>query len=85
MTETPDVQGVLVDVLAGFAASSSGNSGSSGSGVSDVLSLSEPSAHCLRICAHILRQALGSSRASGSRTLASSSFVWRIILINWML
>ncbi|KAF4622079.1 hypothetical protein D9613_008980 [Agrocybe pediades] len=61
MTETPDVQAELVGVLVEFASSTSSSQ------EEDVLSLTSPRAHCLRICAHVLKQALGSSRASSSQ------------------
>lgn len=63
MTESAGIQVHLVQMLAVFAASHS----SSAAG-SDVLTLTSPTAHCLRICAHILKQSTVLSRASSART-----------------
>lgn len=60
LTETPAIQVRLVQMLTVWAQSSSGNT-------DDVLSLTGPSSHCLRICANALKQALSVSRASATR------------------
>ena len=60
MTEPAAVQVHLVEMLGIFAASQS-----SAAQASDVLTLTSPPAHCLRICAHILKQS--TSRASVAR------------------
>ena len=65
MTEAAGIQIHLIEMLAIFAATQQ-QSGSTGL---DVLSLTSPPAHCLRICSHILRQATSPSRASSTRKL----------------
>lgn len=62
MTESAAIQIHLVEMLSIFAATQT--SASTGG---DFLSLSSPTAHCLRICAHILKQTTSSSRASATR------------------
>ncbi|KAF8074912.1 clathrin-coated vesicle protein, partial [Lyophyllum atratum] len=57
MTEPANVQVHLVEMLSSFAASQEHQSSSG-----DELSLTSPKAHCLRICAHILRHSIFSSR-----------------------
>ena len=68
MTETAGIQIHLIEMLAIFAAAQQ-HSQSTGS---DVLSLTSPPAHCLRICSHILKQATSPSRASSTRKLPLS-------------
>ena len=67
MTEAAGIQIHLIEMLAIFAATQQ-HSGSTGL---DVLSLTSPPAHCLRICSHILKQATSPSRASSTRKLHS--------------
>ncbi|KAF8148271.1 clathrin-coated vesicle protein [Crassisporium funariophilum] len=62
MTESAAIQIHLVEMLAVFAATQ--NSRSTGS---DVLTLTSPPAHCLRICAHILKHSISPSRASSTQ------------------
>ncbi|CAA7266119.1 unnamed protein product [Cyclocybe aegerita] len=71
MTESPAIQVHLVEMLAIFAATQSSSAGS------DVLTLTSPPAHCLRICSHILKQST-SARAS----LAPAQLSDRIALIS---
>ncbi|KAF8966949.1 clathrin-coated vesicle protein [Flammula alnicola] len=73
MTESAGIQVHLVEMLAIFAASQSSSSVGS-----DVLSLTSPPAHCLRICAHILKQSTSPSRASATQGQLSD----RIALIS---
>ena len=63
MTETPAVQIQLVEMLAVFA-----NAHAASTIGADLLSLTSPPAHCLRICSNILKQAT-SSRVSVTRML----------------
>lgn len=63
MTEAAGVQIHLIEMLAIFAAAQS-------TGL-DVLSLTSPPAHCLRICSHILKQAISPSRASSTREFSA--------------
>lgn len=62
MTEAAAIQIHLVEMLAIFAASQPSMAPGS-----DVLTLTSPRAHCLRICAHILKQSTSLSRASAAR------------------
>lgn len=62
MTESAGIQVHLVQMLAVFAASQSLFAAGS-----DALTLTSPAAHCLRICAHILKQSTALSRASSAR------------------
>jgi len=62
MTEGARIQIHLIEMLAIFAASPHPQSTEL-----DVLSLTSPPAHCLRICAHILKQATSPSRASSTQ------------------
>ncbi|KAG5643615.1 hypothetical protein DXG03_000582 [Asterophora parasitica] len=57
MIEPASVQVYLIDMLSSFASSQEHQSSSG-----DELSLSSPKAHCLRICAHILRNSTSASR-----------------------
>ena len=66
MTEAAGIQNHLIEMLAIFAAAQQ-HSQSTGL---DVLSLTSP-AHRLRICSHILKQAISPSRASSTRKLHS--------------
>ncbi|KAJ2921172.1 hypothetical protein H1R20_g15918, partial [Candolleomyces eurysporus] len=59
MTEPANVQVHLVEMLSAFAATQA-------STTDDVLSVSSPKAHCLRVCSHILKN---SSSASGRSTI----------------
>ncbi|KDR82328.1 hypothetical protein GALMADRAFT_237575 [Galerina marginata CBS 339.88] len=74
MTESAGIQVHLVEMLAIFAASQS----SSAMQGSDVLTLTSPPAHCLRICAHILKHSTSPSRASAAQGQLSD----RIVLIS---
>jgi HEAT repeat-containing protein 5 len=65
MTEAAGIQIHLIEMLAIFAAAQQ-HSQSTGL---DVLSLTSPPAHCLRICSHVLKQATSPSRASSTRKL----------------
>ena len=62
MTEAAGIQIHLIEMLAIFAAAQQARS----TGL-DMLSLTSPPAHCLRICSHILKQATSPSRASSTR------------------
>ncbi|KAF9474335.1 clathrin-coated vesicle protein [Pholiota conissans] len=73
MTESAAIQIHLVEMLSVFAASQT----SASTGV-DFLSLTSPTAHCLRICAHILKQTTSSTRASATQGQLSD----RITLIS---
>jgi len=64
LTESPPVQSQLVTVIGRWAL----DHGRKTTGGSDVLSLTEPLAHVLRICAHIVKQTV-SSRGLSSGTL----------------
>lgn len=76
MTESAAIQIHLVEMLGIFAASQS-----SATQGSDILTLTSPPAHCLRICAHILKQSISTSRASIARELLFNFlFVW--VLMN---
>ncbi|RDB24443.1 HEAT repeat-containing protein 5B [Hypsizygus marmoreus] len=57
MTESASIQVHLVEMLSTFAAAQEYKSSSG-----DALSLTSPKAHCLRICAHILRHSTSASR-----------------------
>jgi HEAT repeat-containing protein 5 len=63
MTEAAGIQIHLIEMLAIFAAAQQ-QARSTGL---DMLSLTSPPAHCLRICSHILKQATSPSRASSTR------------------
>ena len=67
ITEAAGIQVHLIEMLAIFAATQQ----RSGSTELDVLSLTSPPAHCLRICSNILKQATSPSRASSTRKLIS--------------
>ncbi|PPQ91330.1 hypothetical protein CVT25_003770 [Psilocybe cyanescens] len=73
MTEAASIQVHLVEMLAIFAASQS-----SATIGSDLLTLTTPRAHCLRICAHILKQSTSLSRASA----AQGQIADRIVLLS---
>jgi len=74
MTESAGIQVHLIEMLAIFAASQS-----SFTAGSDALTLTSPAAHCLRICAHILKQSTAQSRNTSSRM---SLFLVNVYLIN---
>ena len=63
ITETAGIQIHLIEMLAIFTAAQQ----HSLSTELDVLSLTSPPAHCLRICSHILKQATSPLRASSTR------------------
>ncbi|KAF8904140.1 clathrin-coated vesicle protein [Gymnopilus junonius] len=73
MTESAAIQIHVVEMLGVFAASQSSSTRGS-----DILTLTSPPAHCLRICAHILRQSTSTSRAS----VAQGQLSDRITLIS---
>ena len=62
LTEAAGIQIHLVEMLSVFAASQTSESAGT-----DLLSLTSPTAHCLRICAHIMKQTTSSTRASATR------------------
>lgn len=74
MTESANIQVYLIEVLSTLAASQSQDS------PADVLSLTSPTAHCLRICAHLLRHSTSAThgpiiRQSSCLTLGATTDV----------
>ncbi|KAG5653101.1 hypothetical protein H0H81_002326 [Sphagnurus paluster] len=68
MTEPANIQIHLVDMLSSFAIAQEHQSSSG-----DELSLTSPRAHCLRICAHILRSSTSSARGQSIQLLKDES------------
>jgi hypothetical protein len=77
MTESAGIQVHLVEMLAIFAGSRS-----SSTVALDALTMTSPAAHCLRICAHILKQSTAQSRTSSA---SMSPFLSNICLNNKLL
>ena len=74
MTEPAGIQIHLIEMLAIFATSRHSRS----TGL-DLLSLTSPPAHCLRICSHILKQATSPSRAGSTRELRFLTWIFYVI------